>query len=503
MINNNDKASYEDLKSENELLKSELDNIKKSKENKTKVAKLIGKKGVEVFIGQGLKNTLKRTLNEFNKDKKVSTDTLAELGAHAFWRFTRIGLFGLLVAILPTIFLIIQTFYLGKQNKKIDKQNELIDNQNIRLEQQTYLQEASRRGSLVFLLNDVMNGIDSELSEESNTTRDLSDELIGRIISLSRSLKPYRYLENDSLTVLSSPERGQLLISLINAKLDRRSYLRIFDQGDFSYSEISNYEFHGIEFASINLNNAILNNVTFDRCIFENPQLENIFSKQLTLTDCYITAMNFRKSVIENLEYNGHRGISLKISFSESIVRKLNVKYSDIELMSFLNCFIQDFSINSSSFCRLKIINESLNLPMLFKKNKLQDLNSEKSQKAEVDYQELNFDYKFKEVTIRELEISNNIALKVVGIKRRTKIGITVVNSKIGKEKPLFLKSKNYLIKEENEKSVFIDLDIMNSKMIKEPGEAAKKYKNDKRLFFPNPVKVDCYDRLMEIYELN
>ena len=44
---------------------------------------------------------------------------------------------------------------LYQQNQKFDLQNNLITNQNTRLDQQTYLQEAERRGSLVFLFSKI------------------------------------------------------------------------------------------------------------------------------------------------------------------------------------------------------------------------------------------------------------------------------------------------------------------------------------------------------------
>ncbi|WP_103072226.1 pentapeptide repeat-containing protein [Aquimarina sediminis] len=145
---------------------------------------------------------------------------------------------------------IVTTILVLNQNKLFETQNQKIQDQNKRIEQQTHLAEASRRSSQMFIMGEVLSDLNAELKDSKNKKKVLSSTLTGRIISLSRAMKPYRYLVNDTLIDLpSSPERGQLLISLLKSKID----------GTFLEEEIlSDSYFASAELERVNLENASL-----------------------------------------------------------------------------------------------------------------------------------------------------------------------------------------------------------------------------------------------------
>ncbi len=136
--------------------------------------------GQEFVIGSDLIQAAENFLNDLPKPKN---ETTANFIGHLVYRFTRLGVIGLVLALIPITLLY-------QQNRLLSKQNE-------RLDQQTYLQEAERRSSLVFLFSNVMDAIDRELKDDYNDDglRNLSPQLVGRIIALSTRLKPYRYLD--------------------------------------------------------------------------------------------------------------------------------------------------------------------------------------------------------------------------------------------------------------------------------------------------------------------
>ena len=223
-----------------------------------------------IILGQSLNTSIKSFLVESPTPSKT---TVANIIAGIIYRLTRIGFLGFFIAIVPTILLYIQ-------NQKIESQNRLIEKQNVRLVQQTHLQEAERRSSLIFLLSNVLDKLDSELKEETNTDRILSKELIGQISSLSIAFKPYRYLDGDTLTSkLLSPERGQLLLTLVNSDLNRGTLHTIYDQGNFQYSDLSKTTIHNPHFQAIDLSfssfeNTKLINTTF----YETTMIESNFN---------------------------------------------------------------------------------------------------------------------------------------------------------------------------------------------------------------------------------
>lgn len=223
----------EKLKQENADLRKQL--LEKEEQQKDK-AKLLfkGLKGLgKVFAGKPLSKSLDLFLQELSENKKVSRETTANLLASIFNRITRIGLITIILTLIPSSFIIIQTILLSRQN-------ELINIQNFRVEQQTYLQEAERRSSLVYLFSNIMDQMDKELKEDYNIDgiRNLSPQLIGRIISLSERLKPYRFFEDGNLTEKPfSPERAQLFINIVKSKLNQETINSILSEGNFTYSD--------------------------------------------------------------------------------------------------------------------------------------------------------------------------------------------------------------------------------------------------------------------------
>lgn len=357
-----DKPNYEKLESENILLKSRLEDFEQSKKRKIGKVKWLVKKGVTVFVGKGLESAIKQVIEGFNKEEKISIDSISNLGAHIIWRLTRIGIFAIMIGLVPAFFLFIQTQYLGRQNEKIDiqnslinKQNKLINNQNTRLEQQTYLQEAGRRSSIVFLFSNVMDAIASELNNNLNTKRELSSQLVGRIISLSRSLKPYRYLQNDSLTFLISPERGQLLLNLTNANLSKATYFEIFESGDFSYSELTNYTFKNKDFGNIKLENSILDNVAFEDCVFKNPNFSGLSSEYIRFRKCLFDSLNLSRSFIKTIYFKDV--VSNELSFDYSLIRLMSYNTSFSKRLECSVCYINSFFLKESFLVEMHLFN--------------------------------------------------------------------------------------------------------------------------------------------------
>lgn len=256
------KDRLKELLQENLKLKAELNAIKGVKSTSKSVNAWLSKHTSNIFAGKRLKASLFRLYNELPRN--VTKDTMAEVSSHLIWRLTRIGVFAILIAVVPLLILSVQTYILSIQNDKIQSQNDLILNQNRRLDQQIHLEEGNRRSSFIFLMSNIMDKIDEELKNNPRGDRSLSDELIGRIVSLSQALRPYKYLEDDHLIPRPlSPERGQLLFALSNSLLDIETYDKIFSKANFSYSDLREANFSGAYLKEANLSYANLPNVNF------------------------------------------------------------------------------------------------------------------------------------------------------------------------------------------------------------------------------------------------
>lgn len=261
------------LEEENRLLREQLEEIRaklqRSKAARNRVILLL----LRAFSGRPLYSSVNQLVDELS-ERRLERETIKKVTYATLHRLTRVGVVMLMVALGPLILAGLQTYYLKKQNDKLDIQNK-------RIEQQTYLQEAERRSSLVFLFDNIMNKIDEEL-RRSPSRRDLSPQLIGRIVALTKALKPYRFLEGDTITSeMSSPERGQVLLSLLASKLSRNTCDQIFLLADFSYTTLQNVNLDGVYLGNINLSNAILESVSLtgadlSRANFQGAELRRL-----------------------------------------------------------------------------------------------------------------------------------------------------------------------------------------------------------------------------------
>ena len=188
--------------------------------------------------------------------------------------------------------LVKQTEKLESQNNLLAYQNNTLELQNSKMDIQNNLEEANRRGSLVFLMNNIFDKIDEEIKDPKNDKRTLSSELIGRIIALSQAFKPYKYFEEGNLLANEiSPERGQLLITLMNSDLNESTYKEIYDGGNFQYSDLKNSNFSEITLKNIDLSYSNLKNSEFRNTVFHYVNLSNS-----DMTNCHLS----RSEIIES-----------------------------------------------------------------------------------------------------------------------------------------------------------------------------------------------------------
>lgn len=309
----------EPLKSENQALKTRLKLVETElalrKRAKSRFLKLL----VRTMAGRPLYGSVSRLVDELT-EHRIERDTIKNVVYATLHRLTRVGMVTLLVALGPLVLAILQTYYLKKQNEKFDVQNK-------RIEQQTYLQEAERRSSLVFLFDNVLDKLDEELKESPG--RELSPQLVGRIIALSKALKPYRFLEGDSITpTMSSPERGQLLLSLVASKLGRNTYDNIFLMADFSYAILDNVSLDDAYLRNINLSHATLKGLSLVGADFSYANLESAtfmdtraFSSDPRSKRTRFDFANFHAARLENSDFT--RSSFVYVNFTDAVLQNV------------------------------------------------------------------------------------------------------------------------------------------------------------------------------------
>jgi len=286
----NEQDYIERLKKENKILQDKLDKINAGKNRKRRFKWWLLKKSSLPIFGARLKNSISNAINEYKEYKTVSVDTVSDVSTSVIWRVTRIGLFAFLVAVIPAAVLVFQTKLLMNQNTFIENQNNLV--------------EADRRSSLVFVMSDVLSDLNEELKYKGTGGRNVSKTLEARIISLCMAMKPYKFMEDGELIDKSiSPERGQLLYSLLKSDLGPESSRDILNSSDFSYTDLRKVNLgRGVQLKYARLDYSDLSGAQMPAANLERAELRDANLSKINLSDAVLKRAKLQNTNLQQAE---------------------------------------------------------------------------------------------------------------------------------------------------------------------------------------------------------
>lgn len=185
---------------------------------------------------------------------------------------------------------LLSSFLIYRQNRHLNAQ---LQNREKRLREQAEIIASVRNGNLLSL----MNGILAQAEEEMASNGTLSDTVIARIAALSLSLKPYRYLEGDSLTATAnSPERGQLLMALILMKMDSGSFARIRQLTIFSGADLAGADLKHVDLSGAVLNHANLKDTNLSGANLNHADLKDACLWGANLNGASLTGADLKRA---------------------------------------------------------------------------------------------------------------------------------------------------------------------------------------------------------------
>lgn len=354
LLMENDEKNRE-LETENRRLRERLEHLEAYVTSKRAVRYRVFRAFAGTFAGKPLYESVTQLVKDLS-EKRVVPETIRDVAYATLRRLTRVGTITLLIAVAPLSLAVIQTYYLKKQNEKFDLQNK-------RIEQQTYLQEAERRSSLVFLIDNTLDRMDDELRRDP-VGRMLSPQLVGRIVALSKALKPYRYLEGDTITSRqTSPERGQLLLSLVASKLNRNTYDQIFLLADFSYATLQNVSLDGAYLPNINLSYAQLQTVSLTGATLRSANFTGA-----ELFDAYVVFPGVRRRSTNFDFANFHDAVLNDSDFSGGSFRYANFSGARLRNVVFREAFFHNakfplIAADTLNFSQATLLRTSFTLP--------------------------------------------------------------------------------------------------------------------------------------------
>lgn len=323
-----------------------------------------------IVLGVDLDKSMTTFIYELPNPKKESISSLI---TSIIIRFSRIGAFLLLVSMMPLLLVYNQNTKIESQNTLIETQNSLLLNQNETLNIQNQLVDADRRSALVFMFNNILDAIDDELKQDydNNDTRDLSPQLIGRIIAISQQLGPYKFLESDTLVSSPlSPERGQLLVILLKSNLDSSTLNEIMSESDFSFSSVKGITLKDVEIRNTKLDDSRFENVKFENVKISSSSLYRSSFKKVHLSgvvfdnndfyydfrDCTIDSVTFENETWLFAFINERKSYDFNDYINNTIPRRHT-------LIKIINSDIKAFNvIRGDERLRLDIINSTASI---------------------------------------------------------------------------------------------------------------------------------------------
>ena len=354
-----------------------------------------------------LKNVIKFGFSKSNKESEISKKRASWLAILRNLFFGRNS-----VVIISTISLasFVGLYLAWKANSLINLQNDIMKEQN-------FLIESERRAVLIFELSSILDAIDKEISEirstklkkfgglgglksyleekyndsDGNFLRDsrdvlnlrknldtlsveyehwprvseinlfyrLSNPLEGRIIALTRTLKPYKHLDlNGDLGKVISPEKGQILLSLLYSNI---SLIRITQKADFSYSDLTGAKVYNLalgDYRYTPLRNYVYGGL-FDNSIFSLAEIKSFFLRSGSYQNCLFYDSNFTNSEIGYTDFYNSEFINSK--FEDTNIKNCNLNKAVLDSVYFKSCNLLDQSFFGAK--KLKIFFNKCLLP--------------------------------------------------------------------------------------------------------------------------------------------
>lgn len=270
------------------------------------------------------------------------------------WRQIKSYGFNFLIAVLVALLGAVGAYFMSKQNNLLAIQNSYIKTQ-------MNIEESSRVVEWLSLLENVLAKVDSAIElDPTPGPKKLNDFLIKEISSLSYFFKPYNYLEIEGDTLMDlhlSPERGFLLVSLLDRNIDKKSYDKIFEHSTFEYADLENVDLDSCYLKGITLNYANLRNVSLKGADMSDAEINYSHLQEAKLIGCnllnssanyaYFNYADLTRANLMISEMNGAHFIGTDFSFTR-------LDAAELMACDFMSAVIYKTNISKTNFLNTK-----------------------------------------------------------------------------------------------------------------------------------------------------
>ncbi|MFK7984095.1 MAG: pentapeptide repeat-containing protein [Saprospiraceae bacterium] len=155
-------------------------------------------------------------------------------------------------------------------------------------------------------LQAITDQIDTELltiEKKGNLDRVLSKRLIKEIAHFSNSCPlEKKIIDSKGMTTYYSEEKGQLLLTLLNRKLDQSTYKKIFKMVTFQNAFLKDAKLKAINLKGIELSNAYLVGADLDNANLEKGNLNKTNLSKATLRAVNLKSANLQETILNGAD---------------------------------------------------------------------------------------------------------------------------------------------------------------------------------------------------------
>lgn len=183
---------------------------------------------------------------------------------------------------------------------------------------------------------------------ENNESKQIDNASIAKLKALDNYFIPYEYKENCTLLEQKvSPEKGYLLLSLLNSDLDSASLSKVIGEISFEGSSLRNANLSGYDLRSINLDGSDLQGADLSHSLLKGASLRGVDFTKANLSNacidsCILNRSNAQWAVLSGASLVGSQAEGCSWSFAvldSAVLSGATIKNTNLEgaILSYAN----------------------------------------------------------------------------------------------------------------------------------------------------------------------
>ncbi len=212
------------------------------------------------------------------------------------------------IALGAIIFLLLVVAYQFSGRRNFE--NELTEKSK-EIEVQKNLVESEKQKRLLPLVDQLITTLNIIANNDSSQ---IDNQSLSLIKGLNKYFTPYQYRENKTLLEKKvSPERGYLLLSLLNSDLDSASLVKVFREVSFEGSSLRNADLSGYDLRNINLDGSDLQGADLSHSLLSGASLQGVNFTKANLSNAILDSCIFDRSIADWAIFSGASLIGSRI----------------------------------------------------------------------------------------------------------------------------------------------------------------------------------------------